>query len=267
MSQWPDLLDVGQRRAVELDVLDQLEQPLVDVQEGHVAAEAAGQRDGGHLAACAGACGITGSVHDAASACCDTGVASKRRSPIGIDEAAPLGQDHAHRADAGGAVGQRHVGVAQPAAVAVDQQVRADAVAADGKDVLAVDLAAGAHAQLAQDAAVEVEQDVGVAGVHRPVGIELLEVRAFHAHLVGGGLQQAVAALLAAGAEVVALDEQHLQQRLALRVQLRRCRSPPPARRAASTVQAAPARPLTLTVQMRHEPCGAKSGCQHRCGM
>ncbi|MDT4890030.1 hypothetical protein FQZ97_1268160 [compost metagenome] len=42
-----DGLDVGQRRAVELDVLDQAEQTLVDVEEGHVAAEAAGQRDRG----------------------------------------------------------------------------------------------------------------------------------------------------------------------------------------------------------------------------
>ena len=36
---------------------------------------------------------------------------------------------------------------------------------------------------------------------------------------------------------------------------------------AARTVQAAPMRPSTLTVQMRQEPCGANSGCQHRCGM
>ncbi len=39
------------------------------------------------------------------------------------------------------------------------------------------------------------------------------------------------------------------------------------AERAACTVQAAPMRPLTFTVQMRQEPCGANSGCQHRCGM
>jgi hypothetical protein len=42
-------LDVGERRAVELDLLDQREQPLVDVQQRHVAAEAAGQRHRGQL--------------------------------------------------------------------------------------------------------------------------------------------------------------------------------------------------------------------------
>jgi hypothetical protein len=43
----PHVLDVGEGRAVELDQLDQFEQVLVDVEEGHVAAEAAGQRGGG----------------------------------------------------------------------------------------------------------------------------------------------------------------------------------------------------------------------------
>ena len=144
---------------------------------------------------------------------------SKRRCPIGITKPrrlgriTPTGQMSAARSVSA------IVGVGQPAARAVDQQVRRDAMATDREHVLAVDIAAGAHAQLAQDAAVEVEQDVGVAGVDRAVGIELLEVRAFHAHLVGGGLQQAVAALLATRAEMVAFDEQHLQQRLAVGVQ------------------------------------------------
>ena len=44
----PHGLDVGQRRAVKFNVFDELEQALVDVQERHVAAKAAGQRDRGH---------------------------------------------------------------------------------------------------------------------------------------------------------------------------------------------------------------------------
>ena len=44
-----DLLDVGQRRTVEFDQLEQVEQPLVDIEEGHVAAEAAGERGRGDL--------------------------------------------------------------------------------------------------------------------------------------------------------------------------------------------------------------------------
>ena len=38
------MLDVGERRAVELDDLGKIEQPLVDVEQRHVAAEAAGER-------------------------------------------------------------------------------------------------------------------------------------------------------------------------------------------------------------------------------
>jgi hypothetical protein len=58
------VLDVGQGRAVETDVFHQLEQPLVDVQERHVAAEATGQRDRGH--AQLGRCQQRG-VHDGVS--------------------------------------------------------------------------------------------------------------------------------------------------------------------------------------------------------
>ena len=59
-----------------------------------------------------------------------------------------------------------------------------------------------------------------MGGVDRPVGKEMVEPRAQHAEVVGHRLQQAVAALLAGGAEVVALDEQHLHQRATLVVQL-----------------------------------------------
>ena len=50
----------------------------------------------------------------------------------------------------------------------------ADAAPGEREDVLAVDIAAGAHAQLAQDAAVEVEQNVGMRGVDRPVREEVV---------------------------------------------------------------------------------------------
>jgi hydrogenase maturation factor len=92
-------------------------------------------------------------------------------------------------------------------------------VPGDGEHRLAVQQLAGAHAQAAEDAAVVVQQHVGVGGIHRPVGIELLEVRAGHLVLVGRGLQQAVAAAFAGRAEVVALDEEHLQQGAALGLQ------------------------------------------------
>ena len=60
-----------------------------------------------------------------------------------------------------------------------------------------VDLLAGAHAQRAQNAPVPIEQDVRMRGIDRPIRIELLEMRPLHFHLVGGRLEQAVAALFA----------------------------------------------------------------------
>ena len=43
----PAMLDVGDRRAVEFDQLKQGQDALVDVEKGHMAAEAAGERSGG----------------------------------------------------------------------------------------------------------------------------------------------------------------------------------------------------------------------------
>src|ERR1035437_8962429 len=96
----------------------------------------------------------------------------------------------------------------------------ADAVTADREHIFSVYIATSLHAQFAQDATVEVEQDVGMAGIDRPVRVKLFKMRALHADLIGGGLQQAVAALFARRTKMIALDKQHLQQGLALRVQL-----------------------------------------------
>ena len=39
----PELLDVGQRRSIELDALDQFKNPLIDIKKGHMATKAAGE--------------------------------------------------------------------------------------------------------------------------------------------------------------------------------------------------------------------------------
>src|SRR5512139_312122 len=70
-------------------------------------------------------------------------------------EADALAQDHAHRADLDGLVGDLHVGVHQPPGLRVDDQVLAEAAAGQREDVLAIHLARGAHAQFAEDAAIE----------------------------------------------------------------------------------------------------------------
>ena len=110
-----------------------------------------------------------------------------------------------------------------------------DAAPGEGEHVLAVHLAGGAHAQLAQDAAVEVEQDVRMRGIHRPIREEVAEAGGMHSEVIAQRLQLAVAALLAGRAEVVALDEQHLHQGAAQCVRSPRCRFPPRARPAAGS--------------------------------
>ena len=100
--------------------------------------------------------------------------------------------------------------------------MRVDAVAANGKHIFPVCLLAGAHTQAAENAAVQIQHHVGVGGIHFAVRVELFKVRAFHAHGIGSGLQAAVAAFFARGAEMVALHKQHLQHGLALAVELGR---------------------------------------------
>src|SRR5574343_120826 len=133
-------------------------------------------------------------------------------------EALAFLEDHADRADLRRLVIDREVGVAELAGLGIDDQVRLDAAPGQREDVLAIDVAAGPHAQRTEDAAVEVEQHLGMRGIDRPVREEVVVVRAHHAEVVGGGLQLAVAALLARRAEVVAFNEQHLGQRPALGV-------------------------------------------------
>ncbi len=95
----------------------------------------------------------------------------------GHGEADALAQDHADRADLHRLVG----GATSVSRSSPDSELTtrclADAAPAEREDVLAVDFARGAHAQFAEDAAVEVEQDLGVRGVHRAVGEELVEAR------------------------------------------------------------------------------------------
>src|SRR5512135_212181 len=137
-------------------------------------------------------------------------------------ESHPLRQDHAHRADLRRLVGRRDVAVSQQPRWRVHHEVLAHAAARERKHLLAVHLGRRAHAQLAEDAAVEVEQQVRMARVHRPVGEEVIEARRHHTQVVGHGLQLAVTALLAGRTEVIAFDEQQLHQHAPLGIELRR---------------------------------------------
>ena len=86
------------------------------------------------------------------------------------------------------------------------------------------------------------------------------------AEAVGQGLQLAVAALLAEHAEVVALDEQHLDQAAAQILELLGLVLHDHAL-GDGLVQAACGRPLTSTVQTRQLPHGVRPFMAHRCGM
>ena len=102
----------------------------------------------------------------------------------------------------------------------VDNDVRSHASSGERKDGLAVDVAARPDAKLALDAAIEIEQHVRVRRVDRAVRVELDEMRRHHLAVVGESLQLTIAALLAAGTEMIALDEQHLHQRPAVGMQV-----------------------------------------------
>ena len=111
----------------------------------------------------------------------------------------------------GGAVVGAEAAVAEPAGGGFDDQPAGDAPAADGEDVLAVQVATGAHAQFAQDAAVEVDDEVRMGGIQVAAREEVGEVGGEHASVIGHRLELAGAGLLAGGAEVITLDEQQLQ--------------------------------------------------------
>ena len=123
-----------------------------------------------------------------------------------------LGQYGPYRADMGCTVMLVEVAVTQLAGRGVDHQPCLDAPSADGKDVLLVAIPAGPDTEFTQDAAVEVDGKVGVAGIHQSLGIEVGELGSQHAAVIGHGLQLAGATLFAAGADVIALDKQQLKQ-------------------------------------------------------
>ena len=115
-----------------------------------------------------------------------------------------------------GLVGSRKRAVAQLATGRIDHQPGTDAPAIDCEYILAVHVTAGAHAQFAQDTAVEIDGDLRVRGIQLAPREEMGKVRCQHVGVIGDRLQLAGPAFLAAGTYVVALDEQHLQQRPAL---------------------------------------------------
>ena len=222
-------LDVGERRAVEFDLLQELDETLVDVEERHVTAEA--PREGGRgdaklllLRRHQPSSGFPARATASATATSLSGFASYFRWPMGTSEAAPLAEDDAHRADAHRLVVDRERGVREAPRLGVDDEVLLDAPPGQREHVLAVDLGAGPDAELAEDAAVEVEQHVGVRGVDRAIGEERVVVGGHHLELVRDALQHAAAARLARRAEVISLGEEELDQVLSELADLRRLR-------------------------------------------
>ena len=108
------------------------------------------------------------------------------------------------------------------------------------EDVLAVDVAAEARTHSSHMMQrLKSSSTSGCEASTSRAGKKCSKCGRQHFEVVGQRLQLAVAALFAARAEVIALDEQHLQQRRAGSVELRRVASPPPARHAPGCVQAA----------------------------
>jgi len=128
-------------------------------------------------------------------------------------EALALADDAADRTDRGRHRVVADRGVGRREVRAVHRHAPMDAAPDIAEDTLAIDILRGPDAAPAAYAAVGVERDVGVRGVDRAAGFEPRKLgRLGHAEAIGHGLQFAIAAGLADGAEVVAFVEQHLDQ-------------------------------------------------------
>ena len=134
------------------------------------------------------------------------------------DVANALDQDRADRTDMRGLVRDREVRVAEFAALRIDDDVGRHAAPGERENGFAVDITARSHAEFALDAAIEIDQHIRMRGVDWSMRVELDKMRRHHLAVVGKRLQLAVAALFASRAEVVALDEQHLNERPAVGV-------------------------------------------------
>ena len=95
------------------------------------------------------------------------------------------------------------------------------AAPSDGEDIFLIHVAAGAHAQVAQNAAAAIEQNFRVRCIELAALIELREVIVQHAQMISHRLQFAVAGFFARRANMVAFDEQHLRDGFARFVQFR----------------------------------------------
>ena len=93
------------------------------------------------------------------------------------------------------------------------------AAVCDVPDVGALDLVAYAHASGTQDAPVGVEDVLRMGGVHFPVGRLVVESHVVHVRGHRHVLELAVPVHHAYGADVVALGEEQLDDRLAVRAQ------------------------------------------------
>jgi hypothetical protein len=176
----------------------------------------------------------------------------------GHGKAAPLGQDRAHRADAARQVVGREAAVAQAATGRIDHQVRGHAVPLMANTSLPSSSWLARRHSLHRMQRFRSSHRSGWLASTGRWGIELVEAHVGHAQRVGGGLQQAIAAFLAAGAEVVALDKQQLREQPARASSSGvRFSTTCPARRAWCRRRPAP---IDRTVHSRQAPLGPVAG-------
>src|SRR5512143_1614404 len=180
-----EALDVVDRRLVELDDLDELQDALVDVEDGHVAAEAAGERGGGDD-------GFAHGLPPGPGA----DVAADRRGvelalADGHGEAGLLLQNGPDGAEGHGPAGLLFADLRPELGVDLDRHLRA---APDrGEDLAAVLGLDAADAAEALDAAVALHHEQGRPGQERPARPEIGEARHGHLVAVAQGLELAVA--------------------------------------------------------------------------
>ncbi len=127
-------------------------------------------------------------------------------------ESAAFQQDRADRTDLRGFVTKVKSSIHQPPRWRVNDQMRTDATAADGEDALAIHIPTRAYTKAAKNAAVEIDEGLGMRGIDGATRIEVREMRSQHPGVVAERLQLAGATGLTPRAHVITFDEKHLQQ-------------------------------------------------------
>lgn len=87
-----------------------------------------------------------------------------------------------------GAIIQANLTILEFAAGGIDDQALVDATSSNGKHIFTILVPAGAHAQVAEYAAVVIDQNIGMRSIHFPLCVKVREVVVQHIQMIGHAL-------------------------------------------------------------------------------